>query len=83
MGLQTKNEHGTVVATPGFALCLFYDYQLPKEMEELIEGGRSIKVALNKAVENTTRRERFFTTPCALQVRTGASSAGSGKSGGH
>ena len=38
----------------------------------------SIKVALNKAVENTTLRERFFTTPCALQVRTGASSAGSG-----
>ena len=55
MGLQTKNEHGTVVATPGFALCLSYDYQLPKEMEELIKGGQSIKVALIKAVENTTR----------------------------
>ena len=73
MGLQAKNEHGTVVATPGLALCLSYDYQLRKEMAKQINGGMSIKVALNKAVENTTLRERFFTTPCALQVRTGAS----------
>ena len=78
MGLQAKNEHGTVVATPGLALCLSYDYQLRKEMAKQINAGLSIKVALNKAVENTTLRERFFTTPCALQVRTGASSAGSG-----
>ena len=78
MGVQAKNEHSTVVATPGLALCLSYDYQLRKEMGKLINGGMSIKVALNKAVENTTLRERFFTTPCALQVRTGASSAGSG-----
>ena len=71
MGLQVKNEHGTVIATPGFALSLSYDYQLRKELGKLIKGGQSIKVALDKAVENTTLRERFFTTPCALQVRTG------------
>ena len=71
MGLQAKNENGTVIATPGFAPSLSCDYQLQKELGKLINGGQSIKVALNKAVENTTLRGRFFTTPCALQVRTG------------
>ena len=31
MGLQAKNELSTVVATPGLALCLSYDYQLRNE----------------------------------------------------
>jgi hypothetical protein len=47
-------------------------------MGKLINGGISIKVALSRAVENTTLRERFFTTPCALQVRTSAPSTVSG-----
>ena len=78
MGLQAKNEDGVVVSTPSFQLCLSYDYQVRKEMGRLINQGESLKVALDKALKDTTIRERFFTTPCALQVRSSFSATGSG-----
>mgnify|MGYP007004416050 CR=1 FL=1 len=78
MGLQAKNEDGVVVSTPSFQLCLSYDYQVRKEMGKLINQGETLKVALDKALKDTTIRERFFTTPCALQVRSAFPAPGSG-----
>ena len=69
MGLQAKNEDGLVVSTPSFQLCLSYDYQLRKEVGKLVNQGSTLKAALEAATRDTTIRERFFTTPCAMQVR--------------
>ena len=78
MGLQAKNEDGMVVSTPSFQLCLSYDYQVRKEMGKLIDQGSSLKAALEAATRDTTIRERFFTTPCAMQVRTSFSGPNKG-----
>ena len=78
MGLQAKNEDGVVVATPSFQLCISYDYQLRKEMGKRINQGASLKTALEATLKDTTPRERYFTTPCALQVRTSFSNPGKG-----
>ena len=47
-------------------------------MGRLINQGTSMKAALDTALKDTTLRERYFTTPCALQVRTSFSAPGRG-----
>ena len=78
MGLQAKNEDGMVVSTPSFQLCLSFDYQLKKEMGKLVNQGSTLKAALEAATKDTTIRERYFTTPCAMQVRTSFSGPNKG-----
>ena len=58
------------MSTPSFPLCLSYDYQLRKEMGKLVNQGSTLKASLEAATRDTTTRERYFTTPCAMQVRS-------------
>jgi hypothetical protein len=61
-----KDADGHEVSRPSFKLILSYEFEMRKYMVRKINDGMGVEVALQAAMRDTTLKERFFTTPCAM-----------------
>ena len=67
MKKQAKDEFGTVVATPDFALCMSYEYEIRKAAVTLVNDDHT---AFDKAMEEARKdpdiKESYFSTPMSM-----------------
>ena len=69
-GLHAKDAEGQTVAAPPFRLVLAYERAVRREaMRRVNQDGVPLPKALREAWRDPTTKERYFTTPLALQVK--------------
>ena len=66
--LQAEDETGNVFHTPTLRQVFTYDNYIRKKAMELLEGTKPLGVALKEAYEDSTVKERHFTTPLSVSA---------------
>ena len=70
MGLEARDASNQVVGRAPWALVLSYCVQVEKRAYKFVMQGESLVVAMRKAMECGTTKERFFTTPLSVSPKT-------------
>ncbi len=61
-----KNDSGAIISRPSFSQVRHYDYYIRKKMAEHMNVGVSVAKALKLSYEDTSLRERQFSTPVGM-----------------
>jgi hypothetical protein len=65
-GLESKDEHGTTIGRPPWALVLRYEFEVRKLHAKKVNEGASFRTALREAMADTALRDRRFITPLVI-----------------
>jgi hypothetical protein len=72
-GLCSKDPEGNVLHRPSFTLLLAYDLKIRAKAFELVDEGKDFKAAMETARLDPVTKERYFTTPLAIDSRSSGS----------
>ena len=65
-GLCSLNDRNEVVGRPSWGIILAYEFRLRKHMIDKMNEGMDIAAALKDAMDSTSLKERYLTTPTAV-----------------
>ncbi len=65
--LAARDDNGNVSSSPPWKLVLSYEHEIRRKAMRMVEKGSMLKDALREAWNDPLTKERFFTTPLAMQ----------------
>ena len=74
--METQTVDGVTLHKPSVKLLLNYEYQMRKEVVDMVNEGEEMAEAFKKVTKNSDIRERHFSTPLAVSSATQTLQAG-------